>query len=87
MKPKRLPEIQHKFNKQADAVMVELQKLSTMISPALFDVHSNDFDPMMKIMEIKTGLELTQTGLISAENAKMIFAALEQFMEDEDDED
>lgn len=87
MKPKRLPEIQHKFNKQADAVMVELQKLSTMISPALFDEHSDDFDPMMKIMEIKTGLELTQTGLISAANARMIFAALEQFMEDEDDKD
>lgn len=32
MKTKRLPEIQHKFNKQADAVMVELQKVSTMIS-------------------------------------------------------
>lgn len=42
---------------------------------------------MMKIMEIKTGLELTQTGLISAENAKMIFAALEQFMKNEDDEE
>lgn len=37
----------------------------------------------MKIMEIKT----TQTGLISTENAKMIFAALEEFMKNEDDED
>ena len=34
-------------------------------------------------MEIKT----TQTGLISVANARMIFAALEEFMKNEDDED